>query len=245
VADDWDTTTSKVGIDLQYACTFPLSRPKDCTKLPQGATCDCGASYAGPLCAPNPDNGGSLTLQTRGKAYPTIRELRVAKAMGDHGVAASLCPRTNDPNDPDFGYRPFVRALADRLEEIASGRCLSLSYARQSDGTIPCVMLVTVPGNATDQPDACGPRGSPDSRGLEQPDPHVLEAYNAARLADLDHRTDFTASARDLPPACELVQQASCTAGSPGWCYVEKENECSIQFGVPAPGPVELLCGLH
>jgi len=115
---EWDTLTSKVGLDLQYACTFTLPQPKDCTKLPEGASCDCGGSYAGPLCEPNPSDGNNPTLQTRGKAYPGIRELRVAKALGNQGVVGSVCARTLDPNDPDFGYKPALRALIDRFTPI-------------------------------------------------------------------------------------------------------------------------------
>jgi hypothetical protein len=115
---EWDTSTSKVGIDLQYACVFTLPTPRDCSAPPQGATCDCGGSYAGPLCDPNPNDNGNLTLQARGKAYPTIRELRVAKALGDSGVVGSICSRTLNPNSPDFGYRPVSRALGARAQAV-------------------------------------------------------------------------------------------------------------------------------
>jgi hypothetical protein len=246
---EWDTTTSKVGIDLQYACVFPLETAKDCTKLPQGATCDCGMSYAGPLCDPNPMDGGNLTLQARGKAYPTIRELRVVKAMGDQGVASSICVRTNDTTSPDYGYRPAVRAIIDRLKSVLSGQCLPQPLTRNTaDGTVPCLILVLLPGVAADQNAACGPRGMPDSRGLQQPDPQVLATFNAQRLADLQRQAAAdvgdaggapTISAADLQPVCELTQlipdngscasmctylmgKASCeNSNSPGWCYVE------------------------
>jgi len=115
---EWDTTTSKIGMDFQYACTFALPKAKDCTKLPEGATCDCGANYAGPLCEPNPNDNNNLTLQTRGKSYPTIRELRVVKELGTQGVVGSICPRTLDTNDPDFGYAPTLRTLIDRFTPI-------------------------------------------------------------------------------------------------------------------------------
>jgi hypothetical protein len=111
---EWDTSTSRSKIDLQYACTFPLPTPRDCS-LPGGATCDCGSNYSGPLCAPNPNDNNNLTLQTRGKAYPTIREFRVVKEMGPNGVIASLCPRTIDPNDKDYGYKPAFFTLIDRM----------------------------------------------------------------------------------------------------------------------------------
>jgi len=115
---EYDTLTSKVGIDLQYACTFTLPTAKDCTKIPEGAQCDCGGGYTGPLCAPNPNDGNNLTLQVRGKAYPTIRELRVVRALGDTGIVGSICPKSLDTNSPDYGYRPFVTALLDKLTPL-------------------------------------------------------------------------------------------------------------------------------
>jgi hypothetical protein len=112
---EYDTKTTASKVDFQYACTFDLPQPKDCTKLPDGASCDCSMTYQGPLCAPNPSDNGNPTLQIRGKAYPTIRELRVAKGLGDHAVVGSICPRTVDVQDPDFGYRPALRALVDHM----------------------------------------------------------------------------------------------------------------------------------
>ena len=115
---EWDTLTSKVGIDLQYACTFTLPMPKDCTKLPEGATCDCSMAATPPLCEANPNDSGNLTLQARGKAYPTIRELRVAKGVGDRGIVGSICPRTLDTSSTDFGYRPVVRQILERVRGV-------------------------------------------------------------------------------------------------------------------------------
>jgi hypothetical protein len=114
---EYDTKTAITGIDLQYACTFLLPQPIDCTSLPAGATCDCNGIYKGPLCAPNPNDNMNTTLQIRGKAYPTIRELRVAKELGPRAIVGSICPRSSvDPNDPDYGYRPALRALVEHMQ---------------------------------------------------------------------------------------------------------------------------------
>ncbi len=89
---EWNTLTSNAAIDLQYACIFDLPAPKDCTDPSNMSTCDCtGAQTAAdgpPLC-----DVTTPTLQLRGKAYPTIRELRVAKGLSTQGVVASICPR--------------------------------------------------------------------------------------------------------------------------------------------------------
>jgi hypothetical protein len=62
---------------------------------------------------------GDYTVQTYAKAYPTIRELTLAKMMGAQGVVASLCPiHTEDSatgDDPLYGYRPALDALVDRM----------------------------------------------------------------------------------------------------------------------------------
>ncbi len=106
---EWDTTLSPLGLDLQYACTFDLATPKECSDAANVNACDCVNNAVNPggppLCAAGA-NGKSL--QVRGKAYPTIRELLVARGMGDHGVAASLCL----PNDP---FTPAFTALRAKL----------------------------------------------------------------------------------------------------------------------------------
>lgn len=77
---EWDTK----GDDLQFACTFALPSPKTCS--PQDASCDCAlAEKNPPLC------GATLGEQLRSKAYPSIRPLRVAQALGSRGVIGSIC----------------------------------------------------------------------------------------------------------------------------------------------------------
>lgn len=112
---EYDTATTGSKIDLQYACVFDLVTPIDCTKDPDKISCDCVAGYNGPLCAPNPSDNMNMTLQTRSKAYPTIRELRVAKALGTRAVVGSICPRTLNTGEDDYGYRPALRALVEHL----------------------------------------------------------------------------------------------------------------------------------
>jgi hypothetical protein len=236
---EWDTLTSKIGIDLQYACTFTLPKQKDCTKLPEGATCDCPSNS--PLCDPNPADGNNLTLQTRGKAYPTIRELRVVNKMGENGVAASLCPRSLDPNNPDYGYRPAVRGIIDRLKSVLGKECLPQPLAVDKvSGTVACVILVIMPGTQADQVTACDP-----SQGLKQPDLAVLASYRRQHSDD--------------SPVCELVQisaheydqEGTCeNAGKPGWCYVEgtaagqcgRGQQQAIKFGTPPGGRTVMRC---
>jgi hypothetical protein len=94
--------------DLQYACTFDLPEPRDCTvELP----CDCTEpGNDNPLCA-----GATNQLQVKDKAYPGLRTLSVVRGLGAQGVAASICPGVQDPAHVASGYRPAVRALVEAM----------------------------------------------------------------------------------------------------------------------------------
>ena len=107
--------------DIEYACIFPLATPKDCTVT---APCDCtvGAAADNPLCSPNPNDNMKPSLQTSAKAYPGVKNLAIAKGMGSQGIVASICAaQLTDNTQPDYGYRPAVAAIAQRLQiRIAS-----------------------------------------------------------------------------------------------------------------------------
>jgi hypothetical protein len=100
--------------DLQYACIFPLPQPKDCAG--GAVACDCkqqDAAFNRPVC-----NG---TTQTHAKAYPSVRELRVLKAVGDitqNSVTASICPKTLADSGPSSGYAPAMSALLRGLGPV-------------------------------------------------------------------------------------------------------------------------------
>jgi hypothetical protein len=105
---EWDTSNG----DLQYACTFPLATPRDCSEGQRG--CDC-ATKPSPVC-----DAKVPTLQRRGKAYPPVRELEVARKLGDQAIVASLCPLHTTPTAPDdplYGYRPAMKTIIDRLKQ--------------------------------------------------------------------------------------------------------------------------------
>jgi hypothetical protein len=95
---EWTTSDN----DLQYACTFTLPTARTCTAA--DTSCDCVGAVVPPLC------GAAPGQQVKAKAYPTVRELRVAKELGDRGIAGSICP-TNAAQ----GYVSTMNTLADRL----------------------------------------------------------------------------------------------------------------------------------
>ncbi|MDI3289593.1 hypothetical protein [Polyangium sp. 15x6] len=103
--------------DLQYACTFPLVEPRDCSDESSSIPCDCfSVNNDSPLCAPNPNDGGARTLQVAAKAYPSPRTMSVIEGVGNQGVLTSICPsQLTDTSAPDYAYRPVVQALVERM----------------------------------------------------------------------------------------------------------------------------------
>lgn len=113
-----DTMTN--GRDLQTACIFPLAKPKLCDQAASdsGSGCRCfqeELSNNAAFCQP-PAGGEPQTLQYFEGAYPGIRHLQLQKALGDNAVTASICPKVLSSEREDYGYRPAMRALAERLE---------------------------------------------------------------------------------------------------------------------------------
>ena len=221
-ADDADPISGREwttgGTDLQFACTFPLfevgadgkSVPA-AHKCPDGDnTCDCNGTSTTPLCSAT-----DRKSQIRGKAYPTRRELQVARDLGDHGIAASLCPKQlSAPDGDDYGYRPAVRAITDRLEGSLVASCVPHPLTRDpGDGKVPCLVLATL---ATPGPDSVC-----EGLGLVTPTADVLVAFRDRVAADEGEGSRAF-------PVCEVPQTVvaageSCRGEDTklGFCYAE------------------------
>ncbi len=136
---EWTTDSE----DLQYACIFDLlpGTERDCT-VPNQTACDCtDPANDNPLCAPDPGTM-SPTLQVRAKAYPGLRELAVLRGLGGQGVVASVCPASvTNPSSADFGYRPAIGAVLERMKSALVTQCLPRSLATDSEGRVACVIL--------------------------------------------------------------------------------------------------------
>jgi hypothetical protein len=142
---EWTTA----GSDLQFACTFDLFENEGGKIVPthracleaDKRSCDCDGTKDTPLC-----DKADKAVQVRGKAYPTRRELMVAKELGDHAIVASLCPKQlTAPDQDDYGYRPAVRSITRRLEDTLTASCLPRALEREADGKVPCLVLATLP----------------------------------------------------------------------------------------------------
>jgi hypothetical protein len=120
---EWNTGQG----DQQYACTFPLATPRDCSTNTFACDCTpgrCDSCAGNPSCICPPLCGDGttspLTTQVRAKAYPSPRELEEVKGVGAHGVVSSLCPIHDTeatPGDPLAGYRPAAKAIVDRIRQ--------------------------------------------------------------------------------------------------------------------------------
>ena len=233
--------------DIEYACTFPLLSPHDCTDPQYAAGCDCTADTpAGhPLCAPNPHdvNPQSLknTLQIAAKAYPGIKNLAIARGLGDQGIVASICPaqlnvntdgtpqlNTDGTPAPDFGYRPAVRAIIDRLKTVIGKQCLPRTLVLDTNGQANCLVI-----EARDPKGGACSCAGPARKGVDMANqPAVAEAQE-----------EHPELAKDC--FCEVVQVqgaalTSCqndlvSSNADGWCYVDEDhgNKALVQ-GCPA-----------
>ncbi len=141
--------------DLQYACIFPLNEALDCSLPPEDPkyrrTCDCrdASNDLNPLCQrPEPYQpvGRYGLIQFHAKAYPSLRQLRLLKGLGNQGIVGSICPaQQNDTNRADFGYRPALDALLERLKIPLAGQvCFPQSYEVDVSGRLPCLLIEAV-----------------------------------------------------------------------------------------------------
>jgi hypothetical protein len=257
-------------VDLEYACTFPLATPRDCTMPENADFCSC-PSTAGltadqlpPVCDPM-----TQTQQIAAKAYPTIRELALAHFLGTQGIISSICPQhitEQGPGDPLFGYRPAVAAITDRLKNALNNQCLPQALVRDPKNLcqVPCSILATLPpngsGTCSNPGAACDP-----AKGLTLPPQDVLnkfcaaqeDAFNSAGKIGVDPATQPVCEFQQLTQQnagatnAKFDQTGTCQAsvalgGSAGWCYVTgaAARACpqAILFTAGAPENLNIQC---
>jgi hypothetical protein len=220
------------GDDLQLACTFDLyERKADGTVAPVERACsdaerklnlcDCDGKKDTPLCSPTDKN-----VQVKGKAYPTRRELLVARDLGDRAVVASLCPKQlTRPNEDDYGYRPAVRAITERLERTLFGSCLPRALDRDPDGSVACVVTAILPDPGPDSD--CRKK-----HGLAPARPDLVRHLREKLVAE-------EGEAAGNLPICEVPQflpPAGTTCKDEekqiGFCYAENVPGASCSYGL-------------
>ncbi|KYF64406.1 hypothetical protein [Sorangium cellulosum] len=232
--------------DLQYACIFDLIDSKTCEGNSQ--SCDCrevgGQPNDNPLCEPEAGNDEAdpqprTTTQIKAKAYPGLRELQLIRELGPQGIVGSVCPRQlNNDNAADYGYRPAIGAIIDRLKTVLGGQCLPRTLTPEpgdptvnpTAGQVQCLIL-----EARNTQGACD-CGDTEARA------NVTEDHKAAMDKVL---ADPIAQAAGWDCVCEIEQLAGAEANAcrndpsdnvrvdgnevNGWCYIDP----SIRVGNP------------
>ena len=232
-----------LNVDREYACIFPLTAPRDCSKNASGAynvpaneySCDCSstgltADELSPVCDPT-----NATSQLYAKAYPTIRELELASKLGSQGIASSICPidvtdnTTND--DPLYGYRPAVASIINRLKNALTNQCLPQQLT-PIDGRGDRAVLD--PRDAADRERrtrttrrriARTRTSYPGMSAARSDDPPAVRVGGAPDVAGSGARSAPNPSTL---PTCQVNQltgsqlvNGSCKASNAhGWCYV-------------------------
>ncbi len=242
----------RLEVDRQFACIFPLTTPRDCTQAVNGYACDCPSTPLTHDQTPPVCSDATPTQQIAAKAYPTVRELLVAKMMGVQGIVSSICPTdvmdNATGNDPNYGYRPAVAAIIDRLKAALSNACLPRKLNPDPmTGQVPCLVLVTLPGAGSCTAPTC-----PAGMGLSVPDPTVLATFCANAEAAfvgqkgspgdpaLQSVCELTQLVKGQAAAADFDRNGSCGVSTDkGWCYVEGAgaNGCSqaIVFAENSP----------
>jgi hypothetical protein len=214
--------------DLQYACTFKLPPGKE-RVCDNAHECDCKEDPTNPLCEPTADGVGKV--QTRAKAYPGQRHLAVLKGIpASQSIVASICAEnTTDTSAADYGYRPAVSAIVDRLKNVLQGTCWSQQVEADEQGTVECTVLEAARGNkrvdGSYECPACDPE-------VARMDP--LDAAQQAVQRDHDFIENGMHCVCEIPQASPGEDLDACI-GSPdenpkagehsvsGWCYIDPE----------------------
>lgn len=213
---EWDITSRA---DLQYACIFQLPQSIDCAT----AGCDCGSAPQNPLCY---NGSGFGTVQYRAKAYPGRRELAVLKGVGGQAIVASICPNKVDPNsknDSDWGYRPAIAAIVDRLKGALQGTCWDVPLPVDDAGLVPCIVL-----EATKIDGACPV--CDDGTGVRSEASDSAKSILAGDQTYIDNGLNCVCAINQIQPGPGLD---SCkhddVATSAGWCYLDDKDPNSNQ----------------
>jgi hypothetical protein len=255
---DGQTHVYGISVDREYACTFKLPTPRACdanaiaNDHTLSNSCDCvmppGATPVPPENLPAVCNDTTPTQQDYAKAYPTIRELQLARLLGqvqgaNPGIVSSLCPIHTTPKkstdgQPDllYGYRPAMNAIADRLVNALASQCLPQRLDVSTDPTtgtksVACLVLGTFP----DGPNA--PKDCSSVSGYKNPEPDVLARFQAAQhnawkdVGDTtvtDPSTELTCELEQLPPDTDCSKQDG-QQGQEGWCYLSSGTKHCAQ----------------
>lgn len=224
---EWLAHESPVG-DLQYACVFDL-RGLDVPAT--GGDCEA-PNLKNPLCEDAPD-GTDSPRQVKAKAYPGLRQLQLIRDLGDQGIVGSVCPAQLDPErsgplDFDFGYRPAMGAIVDRLKTKLNGPCLPRALKPDDKGQVSCLVVEarSVPEGRCDCDALPARREVPATHlavkrmVLEDPVAGPNGWNCVCEIEQLLDPDELRACQTTRPPAVVEVGGESVH----GWCYVDPQG---------------------
>ncbi|WP_437730856.1 hypothetical protein [Sorangium sp. So ce1335] len=210
--------------DLQFACVFPLRESVtngDCNKA------EDPADRNSPLCEDRPD-GTDSNIQLKAKAYPGLRQLQLIRDLGEQGIVGSVCPaqtKNAGPGDSDFGYRPAIGAIVDRLKTRLGGQCLPRALQPTDSGQVSCLVLEarSVPEGQCKCDEGTARREVPPqhlgAKNMVQKDP-VAKANGWNCVCEVEQLSD----PEELKACQDTVPPAPVEVGGErvhGWCYVD------------------------
>jgi hypothetical protein len=144
-----------------------------------------------------------------------MREVNATK----NAIVASICPKEpDDESKTDFGYRPAVATIVDRLKEQLQEPCLPRPLSRKDDDSAACIIV-----EATQDAEGC-------TGDFRQP---IDESISDAVFSALKSGSHCTGDGCNSFKLCEIPQIApsateynACIAGNGGngWCYVDRDQ---------------------
>ncbi|KYF94492.1 hypothetical protein BE20_00710 [Sorangium cellulosum] len=158
--------------------------------------------------------GSRTTTQIKAKAYPGLREL-------------------ND-NAADYGYRPAIGAIIDRLKTVLGGQCLPRTLTPDADKQVSCLILEARNSQGQCNCDPATGRATVPQDATRYAAVEEVLALDIAKVSGWDCVCEIQQleGANPGEPAHECrnnVNDNVESGGQPvhGWCYVDP----SIRLG--------------
>jgi hypothetical protein len=166
-----------------------------------------------------------------------VRELEVLRAFGDNSIVASICPKSVDTDAKDYGYRPAMAAIIERLKEGLQDQCYQRQLAVRPDDSVACI-VVEAKASDSGVPTDCS------ALGTRKPvSDAVAKSVRRQLLVARQCKTEAECDALSL---CEIEQLTSseqpdehesclndAIARGDGWCYIDERE------GIGNPALVE------
>jgi hypothetical protein len=151
----------------------------------------------------------------------------VLRDYGDNSIVASICPKnTTDPTAADFGYRPAIAAIVDRLGERLTEKCLPRKLEVQEvEGGMQASCLIV---EADEKGTGCDPEQARSEVSPEMASNVRQRLLNTHLCSDLKQDClDYQLCAIE-PLAPGTAEHQSCLSGGAssgdGWCYIAPEQ---------------------